>query len=362
MSNAYEMRIGGFGCMTAAWSATTHVLDANTDGAAWMFKAADDITITRVGFLTTAEAGASTTWTVGLQALDPATGLATGTYLGGGSPASVNFTQANTAANTFNWFTLDNSYACTAGEDLAIVITYSSGTINGANNITVCTVGACAPATSTPYAATNTAGTWAKVVTAPACFGYASSTTTYGMPQQSTLAIAFNSGSSPNSRGMSFNLPSGWGSTYQVAGLSVLFTLPAAAATDSVIVKILDTDVTTVLQSVTVDLENTAAANVTRLLTIYFDEATLSTLNFGSTYYLLFEPQTTNNITLRGLTVSGTAADWDAWPGGQNFAYGTWAANVFTPTATARLSCDLILADWTEPTGGGGGSTRVIGG
>jgi hypothetical protein len=103
-------------------------------------------------------------------------------------------------------------------------------------------------------------------------------------------------------------------------------------------------------------------ASQARVLGFYFDESTLSTLNFGSTYYLLFEPQTANNVTLRGLTVSGTAADWDAWPGGQNFAYGTWSANVFTPAATQRLFCDLILADWTEPTGGGGGSTRVIGG
>jgi hypothetical protein len=363
MADAYGLRVGGLNCFAAAWSATTHALDAATDGVAWAFKAVDDITITKVGFLETAEAGASTTWTIGLQSLDATTGFPTGTYLGGGSPASVTFTQADTAANTFTWFTLDNSYACTAGQDLAVVITYSAGTISGAANITVCTAGSGAAVPShSPYALTNTAGTWAKIVTAPPTFGYASSTTSYGLPQQSALNVAFNSSSSPASRGMSFNLPSGWGSTYKVAGMAAVFGTPSSAATDSVVIKILDTDVTTVLQSVTADLENVAAPNASRQLIVYFDEATLSDLNFGSTYYLLFEPQTTNNITLRGLTVSATAADWDAWPGGQNFAYGTWATNVFTPSATSRLFCDLILADWTEPTGGGGGSTRVIGG
>jgi hypothetical protein len=88
---------------------------------------------------------------------------------------------------------------------------------------------------------------------------------------------------------------------------------------------------------------------------VEFDEATLSTLTFGNTYRVALLPSTASSYTLRGLDVTA-AADWDAWPMGQNVAYSTRNAGNWTDVTTRRLyGWDLMFADITEPAGGGGG-------
>lgn len=93
-------------------------------------------TLTTVGFYAGTKVGTPATHKLSLQSID-SFGRPTGTILGGGSPASVTFAGAAMTANTWNDYTLDNSYDVTSGDDFAIVMEYDSGTINFSNYIQV---------------------------------------------------------------------------------------------------------------------------------------------------------------------------------------------------------------------------------
>lgn len=72
--------------------------------------------------------GTSPTYTVSLQAVN-SDGVPMGTILGGGSPASADFT----ISSGVNEIVLDNPHSVTSGDDIAIVFDYSSGTIGFGN-------------------------------------------------------------------------------------------------------------------------------------------------------------------------------------------------------------------------------------
>ena len=89
------------------------------------------------------------------------------------------------------------------------------------------------------------------------------------------------------------------------------------------------------------------------MIEMYFDEVTLSTLTYGSTYRVGFAPQEVD--TAFGLRIGGNAAatDWQGWPGGTSFALATRTdAGAWTTDALSRPWVDLILKDITEPVSG----------
>ena len=83
-----------------------------------------------------------------------------------------------------------------------------------------------------------------------------------------------------------------------------------------------------------------------------FDDATLSTLTYGTAYGLAIQPQGTGNVTISVFDVD-VNADWSAWPGGVEHYLQTRAdAGAWTAASTRRLAIEPILADITVPAGG----------
>lgn len=309
-----------------------------------------NISITRLGIRLGAITGTTPTYKISIQGVDASNGTPDGTIKGAGSPASKTFSPSSLAwgAGSWNWLTLDNAYSASPGEILALVVAYDSGTVDGSNFASFTNTLTNTPLGSLPYAIQNEAGTRTKQSTLP-IFGWGSNSKAYGRPAESFANQTFNSGTTPDEYGFSFTLPAGWGDTFKIVGVELPYSFGGTGLT--VLVSLYNG--TTPLQTITVDSDIISSSSLTRMLEIMFDESSLSTLTFGSTYRLAFAPQNATNSTLWILQVDA-AADWDAWPGGQDFALatrtnsGAWSAD----DATRRIIGSLILSDITEPSGG----------
>ncbi len=111
-------------------------LDDADKAIALIFIAPKTGNITKVGCNVTASDGAADPdFTFGIEGKAAGNREPDGTYLGGGSPASV--TATGDFANGWAWYTLDNVAAVTAGSKYAATIRYSAGTIGASNSITV---------------------------------------------------------------------------------------------------------------------------------------------------------------------------------------------------------------------------------
>lgn len=281
-----------------------------------------------------------------------------GTIKGGASPASVAFTPpADVTWNgTIRRLTLANTYACARGEWIAIVIAYSSGTIDGSNSSSFNDVITASPNSTAPYAIQNNAGARTRGVLTP-LVGWASATNTYGVPVETVSVTQFSSDSTPDEYALKFTFDAAYGSTFQVN--CVLVSIRTPAASKSILISLYEG--TTALQTVTWDGDfvPTAASANRPNLTVCFDEATLATLNFGTTYYLGFAPQETSAnfaITVMDMDAAG---DLTAFPGGTDFYLSTRSdAGAWSDTTTSRPVVGMIITGWTEPTG----RRRIIGG
>jgi hypothetical protein len=324
---------------------------ASTSAQEWIFQAKEAATLTRLGVRLGTITGTTPTYQISLQGVD-SSGNPDGTVKGGGSPASVSFSPSGLgwSASTWHWLTLDNSYVCTRGEYLAVVVSYVSGTVDGSNNATftsdMTTISS--GFFGFPYAIQNTAGTRARRSAIP-IFGYGSAGTAYGFPLQTINTHLYNSSSAPNEYAAKVTLPSGWSQTGKLRGVR-FNCLPVAAGT--LTPTLYDGGAAanvTVLQSVAHDSDAASAASM-RALNILFTNSTLSTLVFGNSYRVGFVPGAAN-ITLVSLDVAA-AADWDAWPMGQNMSYSTrTSAGNWTDTTTRRLLCNLVMDDLTQSSG-----------
>lgn len=355
MADAKRLKVGfPFQHAGGQGAHTNFNLNQSGDKVGFVFSADEAIVITRLGVRVSNVAGTSPTYKLSLQGVS-STGVADGTIKGGVSPASVSF--APSAAG-WVWKTLDNSYTCARGENLAVVFEYASGTVDGSNNsglTYVCETSA----TRLPFAYTiDNGGAAAKTTNAWPVFGYASATVAYGGPLSAHQDLF--TGATGTSIGTKFTLPSGWGSTYKVAGL-IIGVSDFANGTGQFVFKLWqggNASDLTVLQDVTVDTAQFASITVSMLTTILFDEATLSTLSFGSTYRLTMEYSTAGRLYLQAFDV-GTASDLDAYAHGQDFLYTARTGGNWTDTTTRRPILGLILSDITPPSGGGSGVSSL---
>lgn len=335
-------------------------LDGTTDTIEVTFQAREAATITHLGFRYGTRVGTPPTFKIDLQSVSATTGLPAGT-VGGGTPASATFTPPADATwdGTWQWIALDNAYTCARGEILAIVIAYSSGTIDGSNKSSFTTqLNSWNCRKRWPTMVENSAGSRATANNIP-IWGYKSSTTTYGCPIKTTTVTGYSSGSTPDEKGMLFTLPSGWAATCTIVGVYVGINVAAAGGTFDI--TLYDTDGTTALQTLSVDIDQlNRAQNLNgEVFIFYFDEVTLSTLTVGSTYRVALAA-TSAGVAL-GLAILQVDAsnDWTAFPGSTNFQLTTRTdAGAWTEDATQRPMMGLILDDLTEPSGGSGGLLR----
>jgi hypothetical protein len=335
---------------TAPAISSSFTLDNLADQWEQIFLAATPDPITHVGIRVNSEAGTATTWKASLQGVtttDDATtgGVPDGTIKGGGTPASVTFTNAAVTAVAFNWLALDNSYTpAYRGEPLALVVAYDSGTNPGAGtNSLTCAL---------PYLLGNNAGSRTRV-TASGVFGYKTASGVFGLPTSVLTTFTFNSGTSPSEYALRFSLPGS--GTYQVAGLRFHGSMGSGVGR---LVRGRLYSGTTVLQDSTDldgDITSSTAAGVRE---IWFDEATLSDLDFGTEYRVAIAPQNANNITLSYVEVAA-AGDMAAFPGGTDFYLSYRAGGAWTNVDTQRPQIDLIIDDVTM-SGGGVSGARIF--
>jgi hypothetical protein len=321
-------------------------LSANTSKVVWLFQARVADTITHLGFRVASHAGTPPIYRVSLQGVS--NGAASGTIKGGASPASATFSPPadNTWDGTWQWVALSNSYACARGEVLAIVVDYSSGTIDASNNIAVThTFGSATGSRQNwPFAISNTSQQPELPV-----FGYKSATTVYGWPMENATFALFASNSSPNEYGMRFTVPSSWCSTFTVMGVRAWLAGPAAATTFTVT---LYSTGATALQTLTWDSDDGSGIGNNRKVELYFAESSLVTLTAGDTYRLGFlANNTSENLGLQVIDVH-TYTEFEAYPFGTTVclttrAGGSWADSIFS-----RPVMELLLGDITPPASG----------
>lgn len=334
-------------------------INESTDKVEFIIQAPEADTITRLGFRFGVLTGTSPTFRISLQGVSDANPDNI-IKQNAGNSCSASFVCTSMTTLTWQWITLANSYDCTRGENLAIVIEYHSGTIDGSNNASFC-VGwdMITSRQGKPYSIQNNAGSRTYFANTP-LYGLGSSTRTYGNIVQSYTNSTFNANSDPDEYGMAFTLPAGMGDTYKVAGVRFYSAGPATGTTFKVILY----NNTTVLQEITVDSDSIrSATSGHRIIEIWFTETTLSTLNFGTQYIIALQPQDNTTAIGNNTVVLSTSADLDCHPGGTDFYQvtrtdlGSW-----NHLHDRRPPMELILNDITEPSSSGGGGGGGVGG
>lgn len=338
---------------------TNFVLNATTDKVEFILQAPEAITITTVAFRYGARTGTPPTYQLSLQGVD-ASGNSDGTDLGGGSPTLVTFTPPADATwdGTTQTVTLTNAYTIARGAFFAIVIDYNTGTVNAGNNSSF-TTDYTSAYQQFPYVIQNDAGSRTRRNSIPV-IAYLSASKCYGYAAFGSSNASIHDGSTPDEAGLIFTLPAEWGYTYQIVGVNTGIRFGTAGQT--VRMRLYDSDGSTVLQTIDIDSDNTRAASVSGCFAeYYFDEATLSTLNFGSTYRITFTVTAASGGVIIPYYTLPSSTYLTSFPLSDN-AYWTQRtdAGAWTDTNTRRPWIALIFDDWTEPSGGGIGS--LIGG
>jgi hypothetical protein len=335
-----------------------HTVDASNDGVGWAIQARDTAAITHIGFRYGARTGTPPVFVATLEGISATTGLPDGTDLGGGSPTAKTFTPPADATwdATWQWIALTNAYTPTGrGQIIVPTIRYSSGTID-ASNLSTFTSHTSGVSTGSaaffPNAYRLTAGTWARQGSIP-CVALRTASTRYGFPIVS--AYSTRSASTVGHRqAMKFTLPAGSGATKTIRGVRFFGSLAAGTGKNPVLGL---WNAGGLLQGLTLDSDwglLPTSANVA--YEFYFDEATLSALDFGTAYYIGMEVADAANggVLINGVQLDN-ASDLDAYPGGANFHFATFDGSSWSDDTTVRPFVELILDDITEPAGGGGG-------
>lgn len=203
------------------------------------------------------------------------------------------------------------------------------------------------------YAALKTGGSWARSAqTANVVLVYddgAGNDAVYYCHDVYPAVLAgittWNSGSSPAKRGLKFQLPY----PCKTLGCQVLV---APAAAGNFIVKLYDSDGSTVLQtSVTYDGDIIRSAGAYGV-DVYWPTEQLLLAN--TNYYILVEPQSANNVSLQILDVNA-AGDLDQLEGGTQFHYCDSSSTPPAATTTRRPGIFLCVSSGDDATGGAAG-------
>lgn len=322
----------------------TSALDASGEKVGWVFQVEEDFTATRVLIAASALAGTSPSYTIGLQGVTSGF-LPDGTYLGGGSPAS----KTQQLANGSNEIALDNSIALTRGQIVALVVEYSSGTINAGNAITLRRHWA-AFFEGLPISLFHNGASWAKTAQAvPSYYAIGSASRWYGRPQLSASTLTTNTAG--NRVAVKFVVPAGFPSL-KVAGIEV-FSRLVVSATDVFKVGLWDS-AGAVIQDVSLDADyDSSAGNQYQWRLFFFDESSLTELTAGNTYYLGVERTGGSAVGFDTVTFAGSAQR-DCWTAGLA-GMATWNGSAWSDNNTNFPAVfGLILSELTAPASGGG--------
>lgn len=332
-------------------TATNWTLQATGDYLAFIRQAEEDATITSVSGYHDLITGAPGTVRVGIQTLN-SSGIPSGTWSG----------WADFTANTSNFpnfaafkKTLTTNATLTRGQFYAIVFATNGGTWNASNSMRFWSVAGNSTgetARSFPYTyGIANAVTQAKSTTAiTANCACSSSTEQYGFAGSVSNVTAWSSASTPDERGVKFNLPTGSCTSFKVRGIRFLCGITNSASTWDLV---LYNSAGTVLQSTS--FTNTASYNTASILLrdFYFSNSTLSTLSPNTDYRVVIKP---TSSTLGSLTYNAFSCGWDMTR--SMVSDGTWSytsrtdAGAWTDDPNTALPMKLLLEDVTSSGGG----------
>jgi hypothetical protein len=315
-------------------------LSASNSAVEFIFQAFEAATITRLWYRQSSVTGTSPVYQISLQGVD-ASGLPDGTIKASGN-AKATFTPVAGNNNTGNWINLTSSYTCTRGELLAIVIAYSSGTVNASNLASFSDQVASGVLEVTPYLIENTAGTRVRSRN-QMLYGYGSASVAYGNPALNFTQQGFNDGSNPDEYALRFIVPATWFGSYKVAGVKALVGAPPAGSSLTWTLY----DGTTALQTYTQDSDYFQGTTVTPM-EILFTDTTLATLTSGNVYRLAVKNNhASSNMTLMTQQVTANA-DLAAYPGGIEWYQSTRNnAGAWTDVNTTRPFVEPLFSDFT---------------
>lgn len=334
-------------------------LTAVNDYVSAIMQAEEDAVIDRVTGYVNVKAGAvSGTIRVGIQSVVTTTGLPSGTWLGFGDFTinSTNFPDFSTK----EWI-LTTTATLTRGQYYAIVIFALSGTFNATDQISFYTVRGTGVGPSLavfPYTYNvlgGVAGT--KSTTALiANFGCGTGTRQYGIGCSAGNVGSWNSGSSPNQRGMKFKLPASLCTSFKVVGVRMAIGPTNSASTWDL--NLYDS-ASNVIQNRS--YTNQEAFNTASLVMrdYYFDESTLTALSPNTDYRIAVQA---TSATLGCATYLEVGSAWDCSsafiPGGLFHLTTRTGTGAWTDTTTSWMPMQLIIDDFTASGGTGGAATE----
>lgn len=335
---------------------SNHTVDANNDGIAIEIQARGAEAITHIGFRYGVRAATPPTFVATLEGKSATTGAPDGTDVGGGSPTAVTFTPPADATwdGTWQWVTLTNAYTPTRGQILMATIRYSSGTIDGTNNSTFTTHSGTLNAPASwrfPQGWRLTAGTWAGQA-AQGIGGLRTASTRYGLIVENVYNT--RSASTVGHRvAAKFTLPAAIATSKAIKGVRLVGSIASAAAKNPIFGL---WSASSALQTFTLDSDWwTSPGNSYQVLDLLFDEVTLSTLTWGTAYYVGLEvaDAVSGGVLLNGLQLDN-ASDLSAYGGGSNAHLATYNGSAWADDTTVYPFFELILDDITGNSGSGG--------
>lgn len=372
MANTYNQRLGvpvQWTPPSSSGAATTLALSSANNLWSAIFKPEDiTIAIRYLGFTVSATIGTPPTYRASIQTVD-ASGNPTGTVVGGGTPCSQTFTPPGPTAwnNTHQKVDVGsgNAFTPSAGTLYALVIEYSSGTIDASNMMTlVAGQGQLGARFGFVHYRTSTDGgsTWSKQSSGAGIppFSYAGDTSrTYGIPYATFFTSQFSSNTAAASggdeRGGKFTLAPGESGTYEIAGAEFLGRMGAAGGTFDITLY----EGTTVRAYLTIDTDAFQGVADYQVFSFFFDTPYVA--SFGTAYILAIKSNNTGqNIAVFGIEVSASA-DRAAFGFGLN---GQWVfredAGAWDESNTTRVPCIWPIVNDITATGGGGSGTIII--
>jgi hypothetical protein len=311
-------------------SFTSNLVNANTKKHAFVLQAPKTGNIAKILIRTnTAATGAN--FDVRMETVDATTGDPSGTLWGTNTNATVNFN----AANTMFTATLTAVGAVTKGDIFAVNLVTAAGSVS----VSFCMGND--QLSHFPYTDFFSAA-WGKASSCPIVgieYDDGSYHTMPGAyPWSGLNTNTYNSGSTPDERGLKFKLPF----PVRVSG----FWADMDNDND-LTVKLYDSDGTTVLTSLAVDKDIRGTTNYG--VQQYFFATTASLL--ANTFYRLTFVPGASNITTADFDVPSAAA-MDQVAGGQNFHHTQRTdAGAWTDTTTKRPFMGLIVDGFDDATG-----------
>jgi hypothetical protein len=293
----------------------------------------------------------------------------TGTHtvtLTGGLPSQNWIGYVDLAGNGTNFtnfnveeWTLTNTASITRGQYYALVIQAYSGTWDGSNRLRLRTtmgtgIGSANNAFPYTYNILNgvpeAKGTGAYTPN----IGCGTSTRQYKAGYSAGSISSWNSGSTPNQRGIKFKLPSSLCTTFKVAGVRMAIGPTNAAAQWTL--KLLDSS-NTVLQDITYNNFEAYNTNSIIIHDYYFDESTLTALSPNTDYRIVVEAISASLGCMTYIEQSSSVDISSAFiPDGTFHLTTRTGSGAWTDTTTAWFPMQLIIDDFTA-SGGGGGTT-----